>query len=145
MPFFRTLQCEETKGIILSRIMPALKLFRQSRDVTVSVSSIISALISCNFIIKNYVNRKITSYIYLLIFTYSLWLHVKHFIALKKRESVRRIFFVYLPMRTTLVNTSTSELEKHEKYDSIGDKERKNMCTHKTSYQWQLFNLWPIM
>jgi hypothetical protein len=59
-------------------------------------------------------------------------LHVKHFIALKKRESVRRIFFVYLPMRTTLVNTSTSELEKHEKYDSIGDKKRKNMCTHKT-------------
>jgi hypothetical protein len=38
-------------------------------------------------------NRKITSYIYLLIFTKSLWLHVKHFIALMKRESVRRIVF----------------------------------------------------
>jgi hypothetical protein len=38
-------------------------------------------------------SRKITSYIYLLIFTISLWLHVKHFIALTKRESVRRIFF----------------------------------------------------
>jgi hypothetical protein len=50
-------------------------------------------LLSCNFIIKNYVNRKITLYIYLLIFTKSLWLHVKHFIALTKRESVRRIVF----------------------------------------------------
>jgi hypothetical protein len=58
-----------------------------SHDVTMSVSSIISALISCNFTIKNYVNRKITSY--LLIFTKSLWLHVKHFIALTKRESGR--------------------------------------------------------
>jgi hypothetical protein len=37
------------------------------------------------------VNRKITSY--LLIFTKSLWLHVKHFIALTKRESGRRFFF----------------------------------------------------
>jgi hypothetical protein len=50
-------------------------------------------LISCNFIIKNYVNCIITSYIYLLIFTISLWLHVKHFIALTKRKSVRRFFF----------------------------------------------------
>jgi hypothetical protein len=58
----------------------------------------ISALIRCNFIIKNYVNRKITSYIYLLIFTISLWLHVKHFIALTKRESVRRIFYYTIPV-----------------------------------------------
>ena len=70
--------------------------FRKSRDVTVSVSSIISALISCNVIIKNYVNRKITSYIYLLIFTKSLWHHVKHFIALTKTESVRRIAFLVI-------------------------------------------------
>jgi hypothetical protein len=34
------------------------------------------------------------SFIYLLIFTKSLWLHVKHFIALTKRESVRIFFFV---------------------------------------------------
>ena len=86
-PFFGTLQCEETNGIIHSRIYPA-------RDVVQSVWYNISALIRCNFIIKNYVNRKITSYIYLLIFTKSLWLHVKHYIALTKRESVRRIFFV---------------------------------------------------
>jgi hypothetical protein len=91
--FFRTLQCEETKGIIHSRIIPAIKVFRKSRDVTIAVSYIISALISCNFIIKNYVSRKITSYIFFLIFTKSLWLHVKHFIALTKRESVRRIFY----------------------------------------------------
>jgi putative component of membrane protein insertase Oxa1/YidC/SpoIIIJ protein YidD len=48
-------------------------------DVMQSVLYIIAALLSCNFIIKNYVNCKITSYIYLLIFTKSLWLHVKHF------------------------------------------------------------------
>jgi hypothetical protein len=71
-----------------------LKLFRKSRDVTIAVSYIISALMSCNFIIKNYVSCKITSYIYLLIFAKSLWLHVNHFIALTKRESVRRFFFV---------------------------------------------------
>jgi hypothetical protein len=74
-----------------------LKLFRKSRDVTIAVSYILSALISCNFIIKKYVNRKITSYIYLLIFTKSLWLHVKHFIALTERESVRRIFLCNYP------------------------------------------------
>ena len=71
-----------------------LKLFRKSSDITIAVWYIIAALISCNFIIKNYVNRNITSYIYLLIFTKSLWLHVKPFIALTKRESVRRFFFV---------------------------------------------------
>jgi hypothetical protein len=46
---------------------------------------------TCNF------NDQILPYIYLLIFTKSLWLHVKHFIALMKRESVRRIFFVIIP------------------------------------------------
>jgi hypothetical protein len=66
---------EETKDIIHSRIYPA-------RDVLKSVWYNISALIRCNFIIKDYVNRKITSYIYLLIFTISLWLHVKHFITI---------------------------------------------------------------
>jgi hypothetical protein len=50
------------------------------------VSYIISALITCNFIIKNYVNRKITLYIYLLIFTQLLWLHVQHFIALSNEK-----------------------------------------------------------
>jgi hypothetical protein len=59
-----------------------LKLFRKSRDVMQSVSYIITALLSCNFIIKKYVNRKITSYIYLFIFAKPLWLHVKHLIAL---------------------------------------------------------------
>jgi hypothetical protein len=85
--FAKLFNVEETKGIIHSRIYPAC-------DVVQSVWYNISALISCNFIIKNYVNRKITSYIYLLIFTISLWLHVKHCIALTKRESVRRFCFV---------------------------------------------------
>jgi hypothetical protein len=85
----------------------------------IAVSYIIAALVSCNFIIKNYVNRKITSYIYLLIFTKSIWLHVKHFITLTERESVRR-----LPLSThrpvTTKNTG--------KYDSIGDKKKKKVC-----------------
>ena len=84
--FSKLFNVVETKDIIHIRIYPA-------RDVVQSVSYNISALISCNCIIKNYVNRKITSYIYLLIFAISLWLHVKHFIAPTKRESVRRIFF----------------------------------------------------
>jgi hypothetical protein len=101
-----------------------LKLFRKIRNVTVSVSSIISALISCNFIIKNYINRKITSYIYLLIFTKSLWLHVKHFIALTKRESVRRIGFFCCNYRSRLpLSTHRPVTTKNTgKYDSIGDK-----------------------
>jgi hypothetical protein len=67
--FSKLFNVVETKDIIHIRIYPA-------RDVVQSVSYNISALISCNCIIKNYVNRKITSYIYLLIFTISLWLQV---------------------------------------------------------------------
>jgi hypothetical protein len=55
--FSKLFNVEETKGIIHSQIYPA-------RDVVQSVWYNISALIRCNFIIKNYVNRKITSYIY---------------------------------------------------------------------------------
>jgi hypothetical protein len=78
--FSKLFNVEETKGIIHSRIYPA-------RDN-------ISALIRCNVIIKNYVNRKITSYIYLLIFTISLWLHVKRFITLKhEKGKCEKIFF----------------------------------------------------
>ena len=47
-------------------------------------------------------------------FTKSLRLHVKHFIALTKKESVRRFFFV-ITDQATLVNTSTSDHEKHGK------------------------------
>ena len=63
----------------------------------IAVSYIIAALVSCNFIIKNYVNRKITSYIYLLIFTISLWLHVEHFITLKhEKGKCEKIFVVVI-------------------------------------------------
>jgi hypothetical protein len=44
-------------------------------------------------IIKNYVNRKITSYIYLLIFTISQWLHVKHLITIKHDKGKCENFF----------------------------------------------------
>jgi hypothetical protein len=79
-------KCTHTVGTLLY-ILIILPCWRTSQILEwwvndLSVSSIISALISYNFIIKNYVYRKITSYIYLLIFTKSLWLHVKHFIAL---------------------------------------------------------------
>jgi hypothetical protein len=54
-----------------------------------------TSMTNCNFINTNYVNRKLTSYIYLLIFTISLWLHVKHFIALTKRESAIQCLQLY--------------------------------------------------
>ena len=85
--FSKLFNVEETKDIIHSRIYPA-------RDVVQSVSYNISALISCNFIIKNYVNRKITSST--LSFDISniiMTSYVKHGIAITKRESVRRFFF----------------------------------------------------
>ena len=85
--FSKLFNVEETKGIMHSRIYPA-------RDVVQSVWYNISALIRYNFIIKNYVNRKITSYIYLLIFTISQWLHVKHFITIKhEKGKCEKIFF----------------------------------------------------
>jgi hypothetical protein len=88
--FSKLFNVEKTKGIIHSRIYPA-------RDVIQSVWYNISALIRCNFIIKNYVNRKITLYIYLLIFTISLWLHVKHFITLKhEKGKCEKIFFAVI-------------------------------------------------
>ena len=113
--FSKLLNVEETKDIIHSRIYPA-------RDVVQSLSYNISALISCNFIIKNYVNRKITSYIYLLIFTISLWIHVKHFIALTKRESVRRFIFCNYRSGLSLSTHRPVTAKNTGKYDSIGDK-----------------------
>ena len=116
--FSKLFHVEETKDIIHSWIYPA-------RDIVQPVWYNIWALIRCNFIIKNYVNRKITSYIYLLIFTISLWLHVEHFIALTKRESVK-IFFVCnyrsgLPLSAHRPVTT----KNMGKYDSIGDKNKK--------------------
>ena len=89
--------------------------------------------IGCNFIIKNYVNRKITSYIYHLVFTISLWIHVKHSIALTKRESVRRIFFVNYRSGLSLSTHRPVTTKNTGKYDSIGDKKEKSMCMHKIS------------
>ena len=117
---------EETKDIIHSRIYPA-------SEVVQSLSYNMSALISCNFIIKNYVNRKITSYIYLLIFTISLWLHVKHFIALTKRECVRRIFFVITGQEYPCQHINQWPRKTWESTTALATKKKKNMCTHKTS------------
>ena len=93
----------------------------------------ISALIRCNFIIKNYVNRKIPSYIYLLIFTKSLWIHVKHFIALTERESVRKNFFCDYWSGLSLSTHRPVTTKNTGKYDSIGDNKEKSICTHKIS------------
>ena len=107
--FSKLFNVEETKGIIHYRIYPAC-------DVVQSVWYNISALIRCNFIVKNYVNRKITLYIYLLIFTILLWLHIKHVITLKhEKGKCERVFVLLLPVRTIPVNTSTSDHEKHGK------------------------------
>jgi hypothetical protein len=108
--FSKLFNVEETKGIIHSRIYPAC-------DVVQSVWYNISALIGYNFIIKNYVNRKITSYIYLLIFTISLWLHVKHFITLK-HEKGKYNYWSGLSLSTHRPVTT----KYTGKYDGIGDK-----------------------
>jgi hypothetical protein len=125
--FLKLFNVEETKGIIHSRIYPA-------RDVVQSVWYNISTLIRCNFIIKNYVNRKITSYIYLLIHTISLWLPVKHFITLKhEKGKCEKIFFCNYRSGLSLSTHRPVTTKNTGKYDSIGDKTEKNMCTHKIS------------
>ena len=116
--FSELFNVEETKGIIHSRIYPA-------SDVVQPVWYNRSALIRCNFIIKNYVNHKITPDIYLLIFTIS-WLHVKHFIALTKRESEKN-FCCCFNYRSGL-SLSTHLPVTTGKYDSIGDKKEKRVC-----------------
>ena len=94
-----------------------LKLFRKICDITKSVLYI---SISCNFIIKNYVNLKITSYIYLWIFTKSRCFHVKHSTALTK---------IIIPLSTQQPLSATNT----QKYDSNGDKNEKSTCMHKKS------------
>ena len=121
-----------------------LNLFRKSRDVTKTVSYIKSALISCNFIIKNYVNRKITSYIYLLIFTKSLWLHVKHFIALTKRESVRRFFFVITDQDYPSQQIDLWPRITRERTTTLVTKKKK-ICVRIKRVKSELINLRPIM
>jgi hypothetical protein len=77
--------------VVTGRCVDKGKLFRKSSDVTIVVSYIISALISCNVVITNYVNRKIMSYIYLLIFTISLWLYCT-----KEKGKCEKNFFVVI-------------------------------------------------
>ena len=86
----------------------------------------LSALISYNFTIKNYVNRKITSY--LLIFTKSLWLHVKHFIALTKRESGRRIFFGITDQDYTCQHIDQWQRKTRESTTALAIKKKKKTC-----------------
>jgi hypothetical protein len=125
--FSKLFNVEETKGIIHSQVYPA-------RDVVQSVWYNISALIRCNFIIKNYVNRKITSYIYLFIFTISLWLHVKHFITLMHDKGKCEKMFLCNYRSGLSLSTQRPVITKNTgKYDNIGDKREKSMCTHKIS------------
>ena len=117
--FSKLFNVEKTKGIIHSWIYPA-------RDVVQLVWYNISALIRCNFIIKNYVNRKIMSYIYLLIFTISLWLHVKHCITLKhEKGKCEKIFFCNYRSELSLSTHRPVTTKNTGKYDSVGDKKRK--------------------
>ena len=96
------------------------------RDVVQSVWYNISALIRCIFII----NRKITSYIYLLIFTISLWLHVKHFITLKDEmgKCENKIFACNYRLGLSLSTHRPVTPKTTGKYDSIGDKKEKKAC-----------------
>ena len=121
--FSKLFNVEETKGIMHSRIYPA-------RDVVQSVWYNISALIRCNFIIKNYVNGKITSYIYLLIFTISLWLHVKHFITLKhEKGKCEKIFFCNYRSGLSLSTHRPVTTKNTGKNDSIGHWSRFELTT----------------
>ena len=125
--FLKLFNVEEIKDIINSRIYPA-------RDVVQSVSYNILALISCNFIIKNYVSRKITSHIYLLIFTISLWLHVKHFITLMHEKwKCEEILLCNYQSGLSVSSHRPVTTKNTGKYDSISDKKEKSMCTHKIS------------
>jgi hypothetical protein len=117
--FTKLFNVEETKCIIHYQIYPAC-------DVVQSVWYNISALIKCNFIIKNYVNRKITLYIYLLIFTISLWLHVKHCITLKhEKGKCEKIFFYNYRSGLSLSTHRPVTTKNTGKYDSIGNKKEK--------------------
>ena len=91
---------------------------------------------------KNYVNRKITSYIYLLVFTISLWIHVKHFIALTKRESVR-IFFVVITNQD--YPCQHIDHEKHGKVRQHWRQKEIKACVRIKRVKSELFNLRPIM
>jgi hypothetical protein len=157
--FAKLFNVEETKGIIHSRIYPACDVvqsvwynisIRKSSGLSPSLftwgkvrgvpDDNISALISCNFIIKNYVNRKITLYIYLLIFTISLWLHVKHFIALTKRECVRRIFFVITGQDYPCQHIDQWPRKTRESTTALATKKKK-ACVRIKRVKTELFNL----
>ena len=70
-------------------------------------------------------NALYSMYVYLLMFTKSLRLHVKHFIALTKRESVKRFFFFVITDQATLSTHRPVTTKNTGKYDSIGDKKEK--------------------
>ena len=123
--FFRTLQCEKTKGIIHSRIIPAIKALTKEQWRHNSGIVYISALISCNVIIKNYVNRKIKSYIYLLIFKISLWLYCT-----KEKGKCEKNFFVVITDQDYPCQHIDQWPQESTMYDITGDNKEKNMCTY---------------
>jgi hypothetical protein len=94
------------------------KLFRKSRDVTMSVSYI---SISCNFIIKYYVNRKITSLdIYKINMTSG-----QAFYCTNEKGKSEKDFFFCCNYRSYPCHTSTSDREKHGKVRQHWRKKRK--------------------
>jgi len=123
--FSKLFNVDETKGIIHSRIHPA-------SDVVQLVWHNTSALIRYNFIIKKYVNRKITSYIYLLIFTISIWLHVKHFITLKHdKGKCDKIFFLITGKDYPCQHIDQSPRKTRESTIALATKKKK-ACVRKT-------------
>jgi hypothetical protein len=71
------------------------------------------------------VNRKITSYIYPLIFKKSLWLDVNHFISLRKGKLWEELFFCNYRSGLPLSTHRPVTTKNMGKYDSIGDKKEK--------------------
>ena len=117
---------EETKDMIYSRIYPA-------RDVVQPVWYNISALIRCNFIIKNYVNRKLNNVVYLSLDIYNIILaSCQAFYCTNEKGKCEKNLFLQLPVRIIQEHRPVTT-KNTGKYDSIGDKKEKSMCTHKIS------------
>ena len=73
-------------------------------------------------------NALYSMYIYLLMFTKSLRLHVKHFIALTKRESVRRFFCCNYRSGYPCQRIDQWPRKTRESTIALATKKNKSMC-----------------
>ena len=115
--FSKLFNVEESKDIIHSWIDPA-------RDVVQSVSYDISPLVR---------------YVYLLI---SLWLHINAFYCTNEKGKCGKIFYAITGQDYRCQHIDQWARKAREITIALATKKKeKIMCTHKTSYNWQTFNL----